>query len=991
MRMRSSNLLTIAMTLFLLYAIFPLVWLVISSTKTTSDLFATYGLWFGHEFALFSNIRQTLTHGNGQYLRWLANTLVYSVVSAVGAACLATFAGYGFAKYTFRGRGALLGIVLGTIMVPVTALAIPTYLLFSKVSLVNTPWAVILPSLVSPFGFFLMWVYTRDAVSDSILDAARIDGAGELTIFFKVSVRSLAPGFVTVLLFTLVATWNNYFLPLIMLNDSRYYPITVGLSSWASQAVGGTGANAGLLALVVTGSLLSVIPLIVVFILLQRYWQSGLSTGAVKELPSRGVAPPMVHLPPKVLFGAAYYHEYQRGEHLETDLDLMADAGFSVIRVGESVWSTWEPENGQFNLDWLQPVLDGAQQRGMSVILGTPTYAVPPWLARQYPEIAGERSSGRPIPWGARQEMDFTHPAFLFHAERVIRRIIGRYAGHPAIIGYQVDNEPGFELLHNRGVFQRFTDHLRRTYGSVERLNEEWGLVYWSHRLSTWADLWLPDGNAQPQYDLAWRRFQAQLTTEFIAWQAEIVREYATPAAFITTCIAYDRPAFDDAQLTESLDVTTGNAYYVMQDGLAVPDTRTVTQTWTTDGTWALYLSADRMYSSRQEPFLVTETNASSIGFSWDTRPAYDGQWRQVAWALVARGARMIGYWHWHTLHHGTETYWGGILPHSGRPGRTYQQISQLGGEFARAGELVAGLVPDADIAMVFDMPSRWIMQKYPALCHTDGTPDERAYQGLFEPFYRGAFDAGLQVRILHTSQLPSVEDAVRDYPVLAAPGLYIAGDETLDWLRDYALAGGHLVLGPRTGYADTEARARQDRMPARLSETAGVWYEEFSNLREPVEVISAGVEGFTLPPGSEATRWVDGLYADALLADGGAVLARYRHPHFGRWPAVTTRAAGKGRVTYVGTVPGLSFAQAVLRWACEGGRGAWTGLPASVTSSGATAADGRRLRFLHNWSWAAATVAAATDCTDVLSGKRVERGDIIELAAWDVRVLAEE
>jgi multiple sugar transport system permease protein len=286
-RSRRSNLLTVAMTLFLLYAIFPLIWLVISSTKTTSDLFATYGLWFGHEFALFRNIRQTLTYGNGEYLRWLGNTLVYSVVSAVGAACLATFAGYGFAKYTFRGRGALLGIVLGTIMVPVTALAIPTYLLFSKISLVNTPWAVILPSLVSPFGFFLMWIYARDAVSDSILDAARIDGAGELTIFFKVSVRSLAPGFVTVLLFTLVATWNNYFLPLIMLSDQRYFPITVGLSSWASQAVGGSGANAGLLALVVTGSLLSVIPLVVVFILLQRYWQSGLSTGAVKELPSK--------------------------------------------------------------------------------------------------------------------------------------------------------------------------------------------------------------------------------------------------------------------------------------------------------------------------------------------------------------------------------------------------------------------------------------------------------------------------------------------------------------------------------------------------------------------------------------------------------------------------------------------------------------------------------------------------------------------------------
>jgi multiple sugar transport system permease protein len=282
-RDRRSNLLTAAMLLFLLYALFPLFWLAISSTKTNSDLFSTFGLWFGHEFTLLGNIRQTLTYGNGEYLRWLANTALYSVTSAVGAACLATFSGYGFAKYVFRGRGALLGAVLGTIMVPTTALAIPTYLLFSKVGLVDTPWAVILPSLVSPFGFFLMWVYTRDAVHDSLLDAARIDGAGELAIFFRVALPSLTPGFVTVVLFTLVATWNNYFLPLIMLSDPRYFPITVGLSAWESQTAGGGGSNSALISMVVTGSMLSVIPLIIAFVFLQRYWQSGLSAGAVKE------------------------------------------------------------------------------------------------------------------------------------------------------------------------------------------------------------------------------------------------------------------------------------------------------------------------------------------------------------------------------------------------------------------------------------------------------------------------------------------------------------------------------------------------------------------------------------------------------------------------------------------------------------------------------------------------------------------------------------
>src|SRR3954468_12417865 len=145
----------------------------------------------------------------------------------------------------------------------------------------------------------------------------------------------------------------------------------------------------------------------------------------------------------RVLFGASYYLEYQPSPRLETDLDLMVEAGFSAIRVGESVWSTWEPEEGRFDLEWLAPVLDGGHQPGLPVIVGTPTYAVPPWLARRYPEIAGETATGKRQPWGARQEIDYTHAAFKFHAERIIRRIAARYAEHPAVIGFQVDNEPG--------------------------------------------------------------------------------------------------------------------------------------------------------------------------------------------------------------------------------------------------------------------------------------------------------------------------------------------------------------------------------------------------------------------------------------------------------------------------------------------------------------------------------------------------------------------
>jgi multiple sugar transport system permease protein len=280
---RRSNLLTLAMLALLIYFLLPLFWLFVASTKTTGDLFSSFGLWFADEFSLLSNIRQTFTQDGGVYGRWMLNTIFYSVVSAGGAAFLAALGGYGFAKYRFRGNGILFGLVLGSIMVPTTALAIPTYLLFSKIGLVNTPWAIILPSLVSPFGLYLMRIYAQDAIPDTLIEAGRIDGAGEFRIFFQVALRSLAPGIVTVLLFTLVATWNNYFLPLIMLNNPNLYPVTVGLASWQSQSAGGgSGSTGELLALVVTGSLLSVIPLIAAFLMLQRYWQSGLTAGGIK-------------------------------------------------------------------------------------------------------------------------------------------------------------------------------------------------------------------------------------------------------------------------------------------------------------------------------------------------------------------------------------------------------------------------------------------------------------------------------------------------------------------------------------------------------------------------------------------------------------------------------------------------------------------------------------------------------------------------------------
>jgi len=271
---------TIFMLAFLVYFLMPLTWLVIASTKSLDDLFSSFGLWFSG-FNLTDNISETFSKDGGVYGTWIRNTLMYSIISAVGAALMAAAAGYGFAKFDFRGKNLMFWFVLGSVMVPTTALAIPTYLLFSKIGLTNNPLSIILPSLVSPFGIYLMRIYAESAVPSDLMEAARIDGAGELRIFWQVAFRLLAPGFVTVLLFTFVATWNNYFLPLVMLSEPRWYPLTVGLAQWNSQATAGGGATAAFNT-VITGSLISVVPLIIAFIFLQRYWQSGLTAGSVK-------------------------------------------------------------------------------------------------------------------------------------------------------------------------------------------------------------------------------------------------------------------------------------------------------------------------------------------------------------------------------------------------------------------------------------------------------------------------------------------------------------------------------------------------------------------------------------------------------------------------------------------------------------------------------------------------------------------------------------
>lgn len=260
------------------YFLVPVYWVVIAATKSTEDLFGSNGFLLGSEFSLWSNLHEVLTYDGGIFVRWFGNSVLYAGVGALIATYLAAAGGYALAKYRFRGRNLVFGAILGGVLVPGTATALPLFLLFSQMGLANTYWSVLLPSLVSPFGLFLCRIYADATIDDSLIEAARIDGASELRIFHTVGLKILTPALVTVFLFQLVGIWNNYFLPLVMLSDSTLYPITLGLNNWRSQV----DRLPEFYELTTGGALLSIIPLAIAMIALQRFWRGGLTEGSVK-------------------------------------------------------------------------------------------------------------------------------------------------------------------------------------------------------------------------------------------------------------------------------------------------------------------------------------------------------------------------------------------------------------------------------------------------------------------------------------------------------------------------------------------------------------------------------------------------------------------------------------------------------------------------------------------------------------------------------------
>ena len=381
---------------------------------------------------------------------------------------------------------------------------------------------------------------------------------------------------------------------------------------------------------------------------------------------------------PTVLYGAAYYHEYMPYDRLDKDVEMMQKAGITVVRLGESTWTSWEPREGQFEFAWMERILDRMHKAGIKAIMGTPTYSIPPWLYRKHPEVLATHLDGHRATYGIRQNMDM-HPVYRYYSERVIRQIMIHFKDHPAIIGYQIDNETSHYNAAGPLVQAGFVDYLKKKFGSTATLNKIWGFVYWGQLVADWDELPPRDGILNPGYKLEWERYQQWRVTDFLAWQSKLVNEYKRPDQFVTQ--DYSGGVHTDINqwdIAKTLDIVATNPYYPVQDD---NDFQTAT------------LTDDVARSLKGGNFLVTETNAQTIG--WDSRgqfPPYDGQLRQNVYGHLSDGANMVEYWHWHSLHSGQETYWKGLLSHDLESNRVFEEATKVAQELKKIGPRLVNL-----------------------------------------------------------------------------------------------------------------------------------------------------------------------------------------------------------------------------------------------------------------------------------------------------------
>ena len=646
----------------------------------------------------------------------------------------------------------------------------------------------------------------------------------------------------------------------------------------------------------------------------------------------------------RLYFGAAYYDEYMPVSRVEEDMKLMKAAGMNVIRIAESTWSTWEPRDGEFDFTSLHRMLQGAKKYGINVIVGTPTYAIPPWMVRKYPDVLADTHSG-PSRYGHRQNMDITHPGYRFHCERIIRRLMEEVRPYNHVIGFQLDNETKPYDTCGERAQALFKQWLIDKFETVENLNQAFGLAYWSNSLGSWDDL--PDVRGTINGSLAaeFEAFQRSLVTEFLTWQRSIVDEYRRPDQFVTHNFDYEwrdyshalQPDADQFQASKAVTVAGCDIYHPTAGRLTGAE---------------ISFGGDLARGLKKgQNFFVLETQAQGpIG-----RLPWPGQLRLQAFAHLANGANMVEYWHWHSIHNAIESHWKGVLSHDFTPGAVYQEAKTIGADFARLSPHLVNLNRKSDVAIMVSNRS------------LSGLKHSYAFAGPnYGDILRWIYDSFFRLNI----SCDFIDDTVRDfsaYKLVVTPGLYCAEDSLIESLRQYVKNGGHLLSTFRSFFCDENVKIRTAQQPGGLNDVFGMTYDNFTI---PVDV-------------PNVREWMELLRPNLDTK----VLLSYNHPVYDGYAIATHHSYGNGSASYIGAMldndtlrdlltellPSTSVKMLSECWPL-------------IIKEGENQL-GKLVRYVLNYSAESINYVVPVDCYELLSEKKYSADTPAVLQGWNVAI----
>ncbi|MDE7340242.1 MAG: beta-galactosidase [Lachnospiraceae bacterium] len=679
----------------------------------------------------------------------------------------------------------------------------------------------------------------------------------------------------------------------------------------------------------------------------------------------------------KLLFGAAYYDEYLPCDRIETDMEMMEKAHINVIRIAESTWSTWEPQDGVFDFAHLHRMLKASAEHGIQVIVGTPTYAVPTWLAAKYPDIITQTHNG-PERYGRRQNMDIAHPMYLKHAERIICRLMEEVSSYRHVIGFQLDNETKSYDTCSPYAQAKFIEYLKEHFhDDLDALNHEFGLDYWSNRINAWEDF--PDirGTINGSLGAEYQKFQRKLVTDFLAWQCGIVKEYARPEQFITQNFDYDWRGFSYGLQPEVNQWAAALPLTVAGFDIYHPSAQNLTGT-------EISLGGAIARSIKKENYLILETEAQG-NHGW---LSYPGQLRLQAFSHLASGSNSVMYWHWHSIHNAIESYWKGILSHNLKENAAYREVCRIGEEFARYGSQLKNLKKKASVAILLSNESLTGLQWF--AIHKD-----LAYNDIVRWIYDALYQLNIECDMLHSDDI----DSFSQYSLLIAPALYSVSDTVIHALRTYVEEGGHLFATFKTGFSDPMLKIYADDQPHGLTDVFGMTYDQFT------DAVNVGLKNIAFSqqsyPASDESGGNNGnadncvhYWMELLQPSSAETLAFYKHPHWGAYAAVTHNHFGQGSAAYAGCYFDQSLLKDLLRFLCKEAAVPVPETTFPVIIKRGINDDGREIVYFLNYSDDVQTVPYhGKDCRllirpETMTEESISDGDNVILPGWDFAVL---